>query len=62
MGGVGFAHVGGYGFHLRWGEFANVGFFAMYIVFLIRWYVSRYFSISWIIFVVKNPLIVKFCL
>ena len=27
MGGVGFAHVGGYGFHLRWGEFANVGFF-----------------------------------
>ena len=33
MGGMGFAHVGGYGFHLRWGKFANVGCFLQCILF-----------------------------
>ena len=28
---VGFAHFGGFGFRLRWGEFASVGCFLQYI-------------------------------
>ena len=64
---VGFAHVGGYVFHLGWGEFANVGCSLQCIVFLMRWYVSRCFFHFLDSLRGRNPpccavLFVKFCI